>query len=429
MNTTFILNRDGVKIEKNLELKKDKVLSEKYKDVKFDNHYEYKMGDKIGNCSLIRKIGAGGGSNIYLAYHNNLERQVVLKEYIYVESKLEMSLLLNLKHPHIPSVYDYIKEFGKEYLVMEYIRGLNLSHILRDGRLDEGKVLKYAIQLCDTVEYLHSQNTPIMHGDIKPGNIIINEDDDVILIDFNTSLPIKSGMGIPLGYSYGYVAPEVVRTINDRETKYDPVLADIYGIGATLFEMVTGISLYHAIHDNNFAFNLEDYNERLLSVVDRAIEDKPEDRFGSVREMKEALVNDKIYEYDIALSFAGEDRAYVEKVARYLMNKGIRVFYDNYEQVELRGKDLYIHLADVYQNRAQYCIIFVSKFYKEKLWTSHEMRAAFARAFSSSSEYILPARFDDTEITGINYTLGYIDLRVISPELLADYAIKKVKGT
>ncbi len=427
-DTTFILNGDEINIEENVELRKDEVLSEKYKNVRFDNYYDYKIGDKIGNCSLIQKIGAGGGSNIYLAYHNNLERQVVLKEYKYVQSKLEMSLLLNLKHPHIPSVYDYIKEYGKEYLVMEYIHGLDLSHILRDGALDEGKVLKYAIQLCDTVEYLHSQNPQIMHGDIKPANIIINEADDVILIDFNVSLPVKIGMGVPKGYSNGYVAPEVMRAINDRETKYNPVLADIYGIGATLFEMVTGIRLYRAIQDNNFAFNPKDYSERLLSVIDRAIENKPEDRFGSVREMKEALVNDKMYKYDIALSFAGEDRAYVEKVARYLTNKGIRVFYDTYEQVEFWGKDLYTHLADVYQNKAQYCIIFISKFYKEKLWTSHEMRAAFARAFSSNSEYILPARFDDTEITGINYTLGYIGLRVTSPKLLADYAIKKVKG-
>lgn len=427
-DTTIILNEDGANLEKKLELKKDEILSEKQKNVRFDNYHDYKIGDKIGNCNLIQKIGAGGASNIYLAYHNNLERQVVLKEYKYVQSKLEMSLLLNLKHPHIPSVYDYIKEYGKEYLVMEYIHGLDLSHILLGGALDERKVLKYAIQLCDTVEYLHSQKPQIMHGDIKPANIIINEKDDVVLIDYNVSLPVKLSMGVPIGFSREYVAPEVMRAITDRKTKYNPMLADIYGIGATLFEMVFGIRWNRVIQDNNFTFNPENYNENLLSVIERAIEVKPEDRFRSAKEMKEALINDKIYKYDIALSFAGEDRAYVEKVAKYLTDKGIRVFYDTYEQVELWGKDLYIHLADVYQNKAQYCIIFISKFYKEKLWTSHEMRAAFARAFSSSSEYILPARFDDTEITGINYTLGYIDLRVTSPKLLADYAIKKVKG-
>lgn len=420
---TLLLNEDG----ENFLLNED-AFNEKFKNLKFNNYYDYKVGDKIGNCSLIEKIGAGGGSNIYLAYHNNLGRQVVLKEYKYIQSKIELDLLLNLKHPHIPSVYDYIKENGKEYLVMEYIDGLDLRRILHDGALDEDRVLKYAVQLCDTVEYLHSQNPQIMHGDIKPANIIINKKDEVVLIDFNISLPVKIGMGVPIGYSNGYVAPEVMRAIFDKKAKYNPILADIYGIGVTLFEMVTGMSLNRALHDNNFIFNPDKYNEKLLLVIDRATEDKPEDRFRSAREMKDMLMSDKMYKYDIALSFAGEDRAYVDKVARYLTDKGIRVFYDTYEQVELWGKDLYIHLADVYQNKARYCIIFISKFYREKLWTTHEMRAAFTRAFTSSSEYILPARFDDTEITGINHTLGYIDLRVTSPKVLADYAIKKVKG-
>lgn len=267
-----------------------------------------------------------------------------------------------------------------------------------------------------------------MHGDIKPANIIINGKDDVVLIDFNISLPVKIGMGTPIGYSNGYVAPEVMKAIYDRRTQYNPILADIYGIGATLFEIVTGISLRDAMKGDGLNFNPGDYSEKLLYVIERALEDNPEYRFKNVREMKDMLTKDRIYEYDIALSFAGEDRVYVEKVANYLTDKGIHVFYDMYEQVELWGKDLYIHLADVYQNKAQYCIIFISKFYEEKLWTSHEKKAAFARAFRSSSEYILPVRFDDTEIMGINHTLGYIDLRVTSPELLAEYVIRKVKG-
>lgn len=382
---------------------------------------------KIGNCKLIRQIGSGGGSNIYLAYHNNFGRQVVLKEYTYIESKSELDVLLNLKHPHIPNVYDYIEENENKYLVMEYIEGLDLRFILLDGALAQDRALKYAIQLCDVVEYLHSQEPPIVHGDIKPANIIITGRDEVCLIDFNVSIPVRTEMNVPIGYSYGYVAPEVIKAIHDKKTKYSPILADIYGIGATLFEMITGISLERAMRNNNLNFNPDDYSEKFLYVIDRALEEKPEERFRSVKEMKEILINSKTYKYDIALSFAGEDRSYVEEVAKYLTEKGIRVFYDNYEQANLWGKDLYVHLANVYQNEAQYCIIFISKFYKQKLWTTHEMRAAFARAFQSNSEYILPARFDDTEITGINLTLGYIDLRITSPKVLADYTIQKIR--
>ncbi|HEY6805450.1 MAG TPA: TIR domain-containing protein [Pyrinomonadaceae bacterium] len=115
------------------------------------------------------------------------------------------------------------------------------------------------------------------------------------------------------------------------------------------------------------------------------------------------------YDYDVTLSFAGEDRAYVEKIAAALYALGIRVFYDRYEQVDLWGKDLYTHLDDVYHKRAQFCIVFISRHYADKVWTNHERKSAQARAFKEKSEYILPVRFDDTEVPGILPTIGYID--------------------
>lgn len=154
---TVLINENGIELEQITELNMD-TSNEGASKLRFENYYNCKIGDKIGNCSIIEKIGAGGGSDIYLAYHNNFGRRVVLKEYKYVQSKIEVDLLLNLEHPHIPSVYDYIEENGKNYLVMEFINGLDLRCILCDGPLDEDRTLKYAIQLCDTVEYLHSQH-------------------------------------------------------------------------------------------------------------------------------------------------------------------------------------------------------------------------------------------------------------------------------
>ena len=133
------------------------------------------------------------------------------------------------------------------------------------------------------------------------------------------------------------------------------------------------------------------------------------------------------FEYDVALSFAGEDRAYVEKVAKYLKEKSIRVFYDKYEKTMLWGKDLYVHLDEVYQKKARYCVMFLSCYYAEKLWTNHERRSAQARAFKEKGEYILPARFDDTEIPGILPTIGYIDLCSLEPEEFGKLIIEKLK--
>jgi len=106
--------------------------------------------------------------------------------------------------------------------------------------------------------------------------------------------------------------------------------------------------------------------------------------------------------YDIALSFAGEDREYVEKVANLLKIKNIKVFYDDFEKSNLWGKNLYDYLSDIYKNKAKYTILFISEYYAKKLWTNHERESAQARAFLERKEYILPAKFDDTEILGIS---------------------------
>jgi hypothetical protein len=130
--------------------------------------------------------------------------------------------------------------------------------------------------------------------------------------------------------------------------------------------------------------------------------------------------------YDVALSFAGEDRGYVDEVAKSLAAKGIRVFYDQFEQVELWGKDLVAHLLDIYQNRARFCVIFVSQQYVEKPWPNHERRGAQARALYSQGEYLLPARFDDSVLPGLPSTTGYVDLRKLSPQEFAEIISKKI---
>jgi len=133
------------------------------------------------------------------------------------------------------------------------------------------------------------------------------------------------------------------------------------------------------------------------------------------------------FEFDVALSFAGEDRAYVKKVAKYLKEKGIKVFYDDYEKAKLWGKDLYVHLDEVYQKRARYCVMFISSYYAEKLWTNRERESAQARAFKEKGEYILPARFDDTVIPGILPTICYIDLHSLEPEKFGENIIEKLR--
>jgi hypothetical protein len=141
---------------------------------------------------------------------------------------------------------------------------------------------------------------------------------------------------------------------------------------------------------------------------------------------KRADKGNRSYEYDVCLSFAGADRAYVRRVAGLLRARGVRVFYDEYAEADLWGKDLYAHLDDIYQNAARYCVLFASKHYARRVWTNHERESAQARAIRQNAEYILPARFDSTKIPGLRSTVSYVDLRKTSAEKLASLIISKI---
>jgi hypothetical protein len=135
----------------------------------------------------------------------------------------------------------------------------------------------------------------------------------------------------------------------------------------------------------------------------------------------------KEYDYDVTLSFAGEDREYVNEVAEYLKKFNINCFYDFFEEVSLWGKDLYQHLDDIYRNKSLFCIIFISKHYSTKQWTNHELESAQARALVENKEYILPVRLDATEMPRIRSTTSFLDGRKKKPMEIAQYIIEKIK--
>jgi TIR domain len=133
------------------------------------------------------------------------------------------------------------------------------------------------------------------------------------------------------------------------------------------------------------------------------------------------------YEYDVCLTFAGENRDYVEMVADGLKERGVRVFYDEDETAKLWGKDLAEHFDWVYRKASRYCVMFISDHYAKKPWTRHERRSALARALEEEGEYILPARFDQTELVGLRPTLGYLDLAQVAPATLVEHIAEKLR--
>jgi hypothetical protein len=134
------------------------------------------------------------------------------------------------------------------------------------------------------------------------------------------------------------------------------------------------------------------------------------------------------FKYDVCLSFASEQREYVSKVRDELNKAGLRHFFDEDRQIEMWGENLYEVLDKIYRKESRFCVMFISSQYVNKMWTSHERRSAQARALRDRSVYLLPARFDDTEIDGLPSTVLHIDLRQHTPETFAQLIIEKVSS-
>lgn len=130
--------------------------------------------------------------------------------------------------------------------------------------------------------------------------------------------------------------------------------------------------------------------------------------------------------YDIAISFAGEDRDVAKKIVQCLKQKGLSVFYDFDFQYDLVGKDLYQHLYKIYKDSALFFVPIISKNYIKKPWAMHELKAAQEREFDSNCEYILPIKLDDTPIPSISITRGNLDLNQLSVAKISTIIKKKI---
>lgn len=117
-------------------------------------------------------------------------------------------------------------------------------------------------------------------------------------------------------------------------------------------------------------------------------------------------------QYQVALSFAGEQREYVERVARALQSRGVAIFYDNFAKPTLWGKDGMEFFHQVFAANSAYVVMFISAEYVSKSWPRHERRSALSRALIEQGEYVLPVRFDDTVVPGLPATILY---QVVTP--------------
>lgn len=241
----------------------------------------------LDTYTVIRKIGEGSGGIVFLAYHNRLKKQVVLKQIKNnIKSRREVDILKNLSHSYLPQVLDLIEYDGKVYTVMSYIEGKSFQDLVNEGyHFSQKELIKYGKQLCEALSYLHSQNPAIIHSDIKPNNIMLTPQGNICLIDFNISFYLD-GSTI-LGYTNGYSSPEqsAVKTSQNRIVIDEK--SDIYSVGATFYYLIT----HQKIIDNHPNIELL-YNyttEALAGVIAKAIRYDKKERYKNASAMLRAF--------------------------------------------------------------------------------------------------------------------------------------------
>lgn len=305
------------------------------------------MGQIIASTyELIKKIGAGGGGNVYLAMHLRLQKNVVLKmdkRKLATKQELlrrEVDVLKELNHPYIPQVYDFFVEGENVCTVMDYIEGESLDKALKRGeRFSQPQVIRWACQLLDALCYLHSPvhgNPPhgYVHSDIKPANLMRTLQGDICLIDFNIALAL--GEEDVLGCSAGYASPEhygldfssryesgynsrmeersatfgedaVTVTLAGpstgsmfssspksssssmrRKTILPDVRSDIYSVGATLYHLLAGK------RPSKNATEVAplprgQFSDQIVQIISKAMEPNPDLRYQTADEMKKDL--------------------------------------------------------------------------------------------------------------------------------------------
>ena len=187
------------------------------RNIQMDFSYDFKK-----KYEILKQIGEGGGGIVYLAYDKALQKKVVIKQIkkkamFLDDNRTEVNILKELKNKYLPTVYNFISEESGVFTVMEYIEGESLQNMLDRGvKFQEKYIYKFGLQLCETIAYLHSQRPPVIHGDIKPDNIMITKDGDICLIDFNIS-GFLTGKGFKLkGYTPGYAPPELIEAAKQQ---------------------------------------------------------------------------------------------------------------------------------------------------------------------------------------------------------------------
>lgn len=259
------------------------------------------QGDLLYNRYRILDIlGRGGMGSVYHAIDESLGVEVAVKENLFIteeyekQFRLEAIILASLRHTNLPRVTDHFTIDGQgQYLVMDYIEGRDLRHMMESGPLPEEEAVRIGVAVCDALTYLHTHKRPVLHRDIKPGNVRIAPDGHVYLVDFGLAKMSnldEHTMSGARAMTPGYSPPEQYGT-----ARTDP-RTDVYSLGATLYAALTGFIPEDGLARVVDEVKLTPLRKRnpkvsldLANVIEKAMEPQSANRYQSAEEFSRAL--------------------------------------------------------------------------------------------------------------------------------------------
>lgn len=248
-----------------------------------------------GKYKILSEIGHGGMSNVYLAISEKTDKPWAVKEvrkslnrdFNLLRQRLvmETDLLKKLNHPNLPSIVDVIDSDENFLIVMDYIEGSTLGKLLdEEGAQPQEKVVGWALQLCDVLDYLHTRQVPVIYRDMKPSNVMLRPDGSIVLIDFGAAREFKEknmSDTCCLGTN-GYAAPEQFGGMGQTDAR-----TDIYCLGTTMYHLLTGHNPSKPPYE---IYPITEWNPGLSTGLERIIHKctrkNPEERYQTVREFR-----------------------------------------------------------------------------------------------------------------------------------------------
>lgn len=371
-----------------------------------------------GKYEILKEIGRGGMSIVYLAMDKHLNKQWAVKEIrkkgsgkndeIVINSLLaEANMMKKLDHPALPRIVDIIDNGITIYIVMDYIEGESLDKILSEyGAQPEELVVGWAKQLCDALSYLHSQKPPIIYRDMKPANVMLKPEGNVKIIDFGIAREYKEqnlSDTTVLG-TKGYAPPEQYSGQTDPRS-------DIFALGMTMHHLLTGIDPrngepYAPVRQWN-----PELSEGIEIIIDRCVEPAPENRYQSCMDLLYDLEHPELITRGFKkkqkrklISFiAALGLSVVMAIAGVVLNlTAVKVNNQDYDaNIAVSDPDKYFAAVKIYPERVDAYNMLI-EYYKNHDATNEQITKV-GNTIEANAESL---DFTDAEIADMYYDMG-----------------------